>query len=82
MFKPANQASKEISEAKNEKANADRILVSDAIENMIKCEKTSFYLYKAVMPSVKKELEEAGYAIAESTHRNEYLMTVSIKEIK
>ncbi len=80
MFKSADQAGKEISEAKNEKANSDRILVSKAIEDMIKSEKTSFFLYKAVMPSVKKELEESGYKVEENSFRNEYTMTVSIKK--
>ena len=80
MFKSADQASKEILEAKSEKANADRILVSNAMEDMIKCEKTSFYLYKTIMPSVKKELKESGYAISESSHRNEYTMTVTINK--
>ncbi len=81
MFKPASQAKKEILEAKSEKANSERVVVADAIEKMIEEEKTSFYLYKSLMPSVKKELEDSGYNITESSHMNEYCMTVSIMTV-
>ena len=80
MFKSAEQAKKEISEANNEKANKDRIIVSDSIEEMIKRENRYFYLYKPISNSVKKELTAAGYVIEESNHRNEYILQVSIKE--
>jgi len=80
MFKSSEQAKKEILEAKNEKADRDRVIVSDAIEKMIKDEEKSFVLYDQIMPSVKRELEEAGYSVESSSFRNEYNITVSIKE--
>jgi hypothetical protein len=80
MFKSAAQASKEVSEAKNDRADLERILVAEAIETMIREEKKTFHIYSSISPAVVKELKKSGYVVDESNHRNEYLMTVSIEK--